>query len=121
MPALAGNNHASKWTLEKTQEVLTQIEKQSRLYGMDFLYEVLDKVCVSRHTWQYWYKKWADNEDIIERMLLVDQYFEVRILKGAATKQINIGFATMLLKSKYGYVEERWRYNKRKSAEESEE
>ena len=118
MPAPVCNTNASKWTLEKTKEILTQIEARSRLYGTDYLYEVLHHVGLHRNTWQYWYTKWADHEEIIERMMMVDQYFELRILKLVSGRQLNAGFGTMLLKTKYGYVEERWKYKKGKKEEE---
>jgi hypothetical protein len=118
MPAPACNTNASKWTLEKTQETLAIIEEQSKQYSRLFLTEVLDYAGIHRNTWQYWYTKWADNEEIIERMQLIDQRFEMKILQGAAYRKLNAGFATMLLKSKYGYVEERWKREKGKKGEE---
>ena len=107
MPAPMNNTFATKWTLEKTRETLTIIEAHSRMWQTEFLSEALDKAGIHRNIWHYWYKIWADNEEIMDRMQLVDQRFETKILKESLNRRYHAGTAMLLLKTKYGYGEEK--------------
>jgi hypothetical protein len=51
----------------------------------------------------YWREIWMDNENITDRMKLLELRFENRLLNAAAYKKIHAGIATLVLEQSYGY------------------
>jgi hypothetical protein len=103
MPAPKGNQNARKWTFEKTNEILTQIEAASVERPILFLKEALECAGVYPDIWAYWREIWMDNEDITDRMKLLELRFEIRLLNAAAYKKVHAGIATLVLEHNYGY------------------
>jgi hypothetical protein len=103
MPAPTGNTNASKWTLETTIEKLQLIEEYAEDYEDCLqLGRALRHVRVHMGVWSYWKKKWADNEDIMDRIYIIEQLFIDRISEGAMTKRLHGGMCMFILRVNYG-------------------
>lgn len=88
MPAPTGNKNAEKWTLPRTLELLAQIDQHSRDSNRLYLDSALTRLDMYKDIWRYWKKKWKDNHDIISRMKMILQRFEVRIFEKMVKKEI---------------------------------
>jgi hypothetical protein len=105
MPAPIGNQNARKWTFEKTDEILKYIEGFSQMPAMHFLGHALDMAGTHKAVWSDWKRIWAEDEDILDRMRVVEQRFENKLIEGALNRRYHAGIAGLMLKNNYGYTD----------------
>jgi hypothetical protein len=106
MPAPTGNTNATRWTLETTLEKLQLIEEYAEDYEHCLqLGRALRHARIYSGIWSYWKKKWADNDEIMDRIGIIEQIFIDRISEGAMTKRLHGGVCIFILKVNYGLTD----------------
>jgi len=97
------NRHpnAKKWTLEVVTAHLSAIEKDVSVRGSFFLGRALAKRRLYRDIWPYWKKVFADYDDILETMLVIETMLEANITEGALKRELAPNIATLTLKHNY--------------------
>jgi hypothetical protein len=101
MPSPIGNSNAEKWTLQATLDKLDDLEYyagEERIYTLG---TALGKANLYMGIWTYWKKRWADHEEIMDKMAWIDQVFINKIVEGALNKRLHAGMAMFILKAKY--------------------
>jgi hypothetical protein len=102
MAAPEGNTNASKWTLDATLKALEKIEyyaEEERIYT---LRKALLLSGVYSGVWSYWKKKWADNEEVMEKICFIDEIFVDKLMDGAITKRLHFGACMFALRVNHG-------------------
>jgi hypothetical protein len=102
--------NAQKWTREIVEKYLDEIGKEAEDVIRPFLGQALKKRGLQRHVWSYWKRTFADEEDMMERMLEIESMFEVRLVEMALHKQINptIAVRTLRFVYKWGKGNREW-------------
>jgi hypothetical protein len=95
--------NAQKWTLERVSGHLDKIELAVQEEYCFFLGTALKRQGLHRHVWSYWKKVFADNDDLIERMLLIDTQFESKIVVAGLKNVLPKGIVMRTLKFAYGW------------------
>jgi hypothetical protein len=98
MAAPAGNSNATKWTLQATLETLKKIEfhaEDERIYS---LRRALIFAGVHSGVWSYWKKKWADNEEVMDKICFIDEMFIDKLMDGAITRRLHFGACMFALR-----------------------
>lgn len=101
MPSPIGNSNAEKWTLQATLAKLDDLEyyaTEERIYTLG---TALTKAELYPGIWTYWKKRWADHEEIMDKMAWIDQVFVNKIIEGALNKRLHAGMAMFILRAKY--------------------
>jgi hypothetical protein len=101
--AMTGNKSAERWTREKTISYLGKIEECIRESNPIYLGHALLRVGLYNDIWSYWREKWAEDEEIYDRMMMIRQHFENRIFSAALQKEVHTGVAIFALKVHYGW------------------
>jgi hypothetical protein len=102
--SVPGNKNALNWSLEKTEELLSEIEKLAYEEDVSYLGEALARTGMYRDAWAYWKRIWQDNDVIISRMKWVEQKFEARLFGGALRKKYHAGMATFCLRYNHRWI-----------------
>ena len=97
-PAFTG-----KWNLENTNALLTEIETQGKKDSVIFFSKLLKDLNVSRGTWSHLKKKWKDDEDMMDRIYLIDQCFENKLVLGGLRGTLNPDLVERTLRQNYGW------------------
>ena len=97
-PAFTG-----KWNLENTNALLTEIEAQAKKDSVIFFSKLLKDLNVSRGVWSHLKKKWKDDEDMMDRIYLIDQCFENKLVSGGLLGTLDERSVMRILRQKYGY------------------
>jgi hypothetical protein len=100
-----GNKYAQKWTPEKVKESLDRIEDDAKNEETFYLGTALMHLRITRKVWSYWRKKFADDEDIIEHMDLIDQIFEVKLVDGGRKGELPTAAAIFMLKNNHQWTD----------------
>ena len=95
--------NAKKWTEEKVKAHLDRLEKDMQGEYCFFLGSALKKQGLQRHVWSYWKKIFAENDDLIERMLRIDSRFEAKIFIAGLRKEIPSSIAIQTLRYVHGW------------------
>jgi hypothetical protein len=95
--------NAQKWTLERVSGHLDKIELAVQEEYCFFLGTALKRQGLHKHVWSYWKQIFADNDDLIERMLLIDSRLEVKILDAAMKGVLPKTLVIRTLKCVYGW------------------
>ena len=95
--------NAQKWTPERVSGHLDKIELAVEEEYCFFLGWALGRQGLGKHVWSYWKKIFADNDDIIERMLIIDTQFEAKILTAGLEGKIPASIASRTLRYVYGW------------------
>jgi hypothetical protein len=101
MPSPIGNSNAEKWTLQATLDKLDDLEYYAGEDRINTLGTALTKSGLYMGIWTYWKKRWADHEEIMDKMAWIDQVFINKIVEGALNKRLHAGMAMFILKAKY--------------------
>lgn len=80
--------NAQKWTVERVNAHLDRIELDFEEKYCFFLGWALKKQGLRKHVWSYWKQIFADNDDMIERMLVIDTKFEAKILMAGLKNEL---------------------------------
>jgi hypothetical protein len=97
------NANAKKWTEERVSGYLNKIEMAVEEEYCFFLGWALKRHGLRKHVWSYWKQIFAYNDDIIERMLVIDTQFEAKIVTAGLEKKLPGIIATRTLKCAYGW------------------
>ncbi|MBS1683350.1 MAG: hypothetical protein JSS76_01255 [Bacteroidetes bacterium] len=100
-----GNQNASKWTREKTIQMLCKIEAVA-LHEYDLCYtltQALNKVRCYKQIWSYWKKKFEADEDIMDHIYFIESLFIEKLEHGGLFKRLNASTCHFILKNNYGY------------------
>lgn len=102
--------NAQKWTKEIVEGHLNEIEKEAREGIVPFLGHALRKRGLRRHVWSYWKRIFAEDDDMLERMLIIDSIFECKVLEMALHKQLDpvIAIRTLKYVYKWGKKNSEW-------------
>jgi hypothetical protein len=93
--------NAKKWTAEIVSGHLLEIEKEAKEGYMPFLRWALNSRGLPVHVWSYWKRIFADNDDILEKMLFIDSLFEAKVFRQALHGQLDARIAIRTLKYVY--------------------
>src|SRR4051812_4088959 len=102
MAAPNGNSNATKWTLEATLEKLEDIEYEALNEPIYTLGTAMTRCRVHPGLWSYWKKKWAEDEEVMEKIDFIDQIFINKLMEGAITKRLHFGMCKFALQVNYG-------------------
>jgi hypothetical protein len=102
MAAPDGNTNASKWTLQATLQTLEKIEYHAEDDRIYTLRKALLLSGVYQGVWSYWKKKWADNEEVMEKICFIDELFIDKLMDGAITKRLHFGACMFALRVNHG-------------------
>lgn len=103
MPAPTANTNASKWTREKTNHVLDQIEIIAADDHIFTLTQALLKLKYYKQLWSYLKKTWELDADIMDRIYYIEQIFINKLEEAALFKKLNPSACFFILKHNYGY------------------
>ena len=107
IPEIKKAPNAQKWTVELVSRHLDIIELSLRNEYCFFLGWALKGQGLPRHVWSYWKKRFAGNDDIIERMLVIDSQFEAKILTAGLQNVLPAEIAIWTLRTAYGWKNRR--------------
>ena len=93
--------NARKWTLERVTELLERIKHEAYLPDVDYLGIGLIRQGLYIQLWAYWKKVFAENDDIIEEMMLIESIFEAKLVHGALNKKVSQSMAIFMLKNNH--------------------
>ena len=95
--------NAKKWTEERVKAHLDILEKDMHGEHCFFLGSALMRQGLPKHVWSYWKQVFAENDDLIERMLFIDSFFEAKIFEAGLKKELPSVIAIRTLKFVYGW------------------
>ena len=93
--------NAEKWTKGLVSEYLDLMRKDAVNEDVDYLGIGLIRQGLYIQIWAYWKKKFEDDDDIMEVMMLIESIFEARLVRGALRKEIAPAFAIFLLRNNH--------------------
>ena len=105
MSAPSENSNAQKWTPEVVKELLIKIELIAHDEGMPYLGYVLKRERLPRRAWSYWKKKFADDDDIMDHMDIIEVIFEVKVFDAAWRSKIPPAVAIFALKNNHHWTD----------------
>ena len=105
MAAIENNTNALKWTDESVSEILERIENDTLLTPLYFIGSAMNRQRLSRHVWRYWRKKFKHQEEIMERMDLIEELFESNIFEAGIRGEVNTALAIFALKNNHHWSE----------------
>ncbi len=97
MDSMIKHPNNQKWTEEIVSEHLLFIEREVSGGRCFFIGRAMAHRGLYRHVWKYWKKKFADNEDIMEQMLLIESHLEANVLEGALRNELPARLARLTL------------------------
>ena len=97
MPSEVKMPNAKKWTPEVINKHLYAIKVTAGEPGVWFLKWALRRQGLANHVWSYW-KRTIDDDDMLERMYLIEDMFEVKIFTAALRREIPAKMAIWALK-----------------------
>jgi hypothetical protein len=89
--------NAQKWTREIVSEYLDMIEGETAKPDAWFLGTALRKARLGKHVWRYW-KRIFEDDDILERMELIESMYESKVFEAAAHRKIPASMGIWILK-----------------------
>ena len=93
--------NAQKWTKEIVEKYLLEIEKEAKEGYMPFLRWALNSRGLPVHVWSYWKRIFAYDDDILEKMLLIESMFESKVFQQGLHGQLDSRIAMRTLKYVY--------------------
>ena len=93
--------NAKKWTQERVSEELIAIKSDALCEDVDYLGIALIRQGLYIQLWAYWKKIFADNDDIIEQMLMIESIFEARLVQASLRKKVSPWIAIFTLKNNH--------------------
>ena len=90
--------NATKWTEELVKEYLDLMRRDAVNEDVDYLGIGLIRQGLYIQIWAYWKKKFAENDDIMEVMLLIESIFEARLVQATMRRKIGPNVASFVLR-----------------------
>jgi len=103
MEAIARKPNAQKWTAEIVIAHLDAIEAEISKPDVWLLGQALLKARLGKHVWRYWKRIFADDEEIIERMELIDTKLESKLFVAALKNKVPARIAIWILRNVHGW------------------
>ena len=97
--------NAEKWSLHIVWNVLGLIKEDAENGKIYYIGMALARRGGYKQLWKYWKKKFRNNEDITERMLMIESIIEAKLVQAVMDKKVPAGIAMFILKHKYGWNE----------------
>jgi len=97
--------NARKWTVENVSQYLEAIELEVRQETCFCIRTALASQGLERHVWSYWKRTFAQEDDLIHRMYLIDGILEARIFQAGLLRQLPARMVINMLKMNYGWRE----------------
>jgi hypothetical protein len=107
--------NAKKWTEEIVSEHLLFIERDVSGGRCFFLRSALARRGLRSDVWRYWKRIFADNDDIMEHMLLIETILEANLLESALKKELPARLAKVTLCYHYNWRDKPQRTSMRMS------
>ena len=104
MPAPTGNKNAQKWTYERIDALLTDIECVVDTEPVLYLGQALAMFGAYTELWSRIRKSYGHIEEVYDRIMVIEQKFESKLVVGAMLGKYNASTAQLVLKAKYGYA-----------------
>jgi hypothetical protein len=95
--------NARKWTVEKVNKYLDAIEREAKEDYCFFIRTALAKQGLQRHVWSYWKRTFAEHDDLIERMYVIDTGLEAKLLDAGLKELLPAQMVSSMLKMNYGW------------------
>lgn len=103
MGAPVRNRNARKWTAKTASPYLKKMKRAAGRQGNYFIGRQLEKMGLYRDVWSYWKGIFADNEAIMERMIAIEERYEVNLFRGAIQGKIGCLPALLSLRHAHGW------------------
>jgi len=97
--------NARKWTEERVTEHLATIKYHAFQEDVDYLGIALIKEGLYIQLWAYWKKIFANDDDIIEEMMMIESIFEARLVQAALRKKVSPWVAIFSLKNNHQWTD----------------
>lgn len=98
MSAPFGNANALRWTPEKTEKLITDIEAIADDPSILYLGQALSLFHTSTRQWHRLKGYYAGQDDLLERMEAIEQVFEARLITGALTGRLKGNMVQFILR-----------------------
>ena len=95
--------NAKKWTVERVTEELIAIKGDALREDVDYLGIAIVRQGLYIQLWAYWKKIFADNDDILEQMMMIESIFEARMVQAALNKKVSPWIAVFVLKNNHNW------------------
>ena len=97
--------NAKKWTFERVSEELVAIRLHAAEADVACMEVALIKQGLYKQVWKYWKTIFAENDDIMEAIMLVESIFQARLLEGMLNKKIPPSVGQFILKNCYKWTD----------------
>ena len=101
MAAKKGNTYAEKWTKIEVKKALNHIHNYVVANKTFYLGVALAENTLYPDIWEYWKKKFAEDEEVFRSIKRIEAKIEANLLSQAASNKINATIAIFVLKNKY--------------------
>jgi hypothetical protein len=81
MAAPKGNKNANKWTRERVIYYLNRVEKRGREGFSLFWGQELVRMGLYKDLWQYWRRRFGEDEQVIYQMDIIETLYEGNLFK----------------------------------------
>lgn len=105
MAAPIGNSNALVWTLDNVEALLKKLEVLIEDENIIYLGQALTICKTSSRQWRRIKAMYEDTEEIIERIELIEEDIEQRIVVGGMNGTLKSNMTQFILRSKCGYVD----------------
>jgi hypothetical protein len=100
-----GTQLALKWTPQEVIDILYRIEEDVLNSNVFFLGTAMAHQRLYRKVWNYWKKKFTNDEEIIEHMELIEQLLESNLFETAAKGNLPPAIAIFSLKNNHHWTD----------------
>jgi hypothetical protein len=97
--------NAKKWTEEIVSEHLLFIELDVSAGRVFFVRSILARRGLKSDVWRYWKRIFADNDDIMEQMLVIESHLEANLLESALKNELPARLAKVTLCYHYNWYD----------------
>jgi hypothetical protein len=105
MAAPNGNSNALVWTVDKVELLLDQLEELLIDNNVIYMGQALAICKTSSRQWRRIKEMYQDTEEIIDRIELIEEDIEQRIVVGGMNGTLKSNMTQFILRSKCGYVD----------------
>ena len=108
MYGYSNNKNAEKWTGEAVCACLQKIEADVLTETLPYLNASFTNLRMSRRAWPYWKKKFANDEEIMDHMDVIEGLCEKKLFKAAMTGDMPVSIAIFALKNNHQWTDRPW-------------
>lgn len=103
MAAPRKNSNAQKWTEDSIMPYLSKIKRAAKKRKNLFIGRQLKRLKLYPDIWSYWKRKFRDNEDIMERIEMIEGRFESNVVRAGLYGDIPASVAILTLRNAHGW------------------